>query len=106
MGYCVQLYRFQFFKLGLLKTISLERCPRLTNLLHEHESVQELMTMSPEALLLRWVNYHLERSDIQRRCTNFTCDITDSVVYFHLIQQIAPHGVGVDTDSLLVISLN
>ena len=38
------------------------------------------MKLSPEAILLRWVNHQLERSGTHRRCNNFTSDITDSEV--------------------------
>lgn len=35
----------------------------------------DLMKLSPENILLRWVNYHLERAGTPRRITNFTSDI-------------------------------
>ncbi|VEN53184.1 unnamed protein product [Callosobruchus maculatus] len=58
------------------------------------------MKLSPEAILLRWVNYHLERAGTHRRVTNFQADITDSEVYTHLIKQIAPQDVDVTTEAL------
>ena len=45
--------------LGLLWQIirvSLEQCPGLANLLEGGEQLESLMKMSPEAILLRWVN--------------------------------------------------
>lgn len=35
----------------------------------------DLMKLSPENILLRWVNYHLERAGVPRRISNFTSDI-------------------------------
>jgi len=47
--------------------------------------------------LIRWVNYHLSRSNCGRRISNFTTDIKDSVAYVHLLHQIAPPDAGVTT---------
>jgi len=42
----------------------------------------------------------LERSGCNRRVNNFTSDITDSVVYTHLLKQIAPVESGITTEAL------
>lgn len=63
------------------------------------------MKLSPEAILLRWVNYHLERAGVSRRINNFQSDITDSEVYSHLLRQIAPQEAEVNTDALMVNNL-
>lgn len=55
------------------------------------------MRLSPEEMLIRWVNYHLARSDCGRRIANFTSDIQDSIAYIHLIHQISPRDAGVTT---------
>lgn len=60
------------------------------------------MRLSPEAILLRWVNYHLAAAGINRRCTNFQSDIQDSEVYSHLLRQIAPQEADVNLDALRV----
>lgn len=60
------------------------------------------MRLSPEAILLRWVNHHLEAAGVNRRCTNFQSDITDSEVYSHLLRQIAPKEADVNVDALRV----
>ena len=57
-------------------------------LMEASESFEDLMNLSPEELLLRWVNYHLSRSD--RRINNFSGDIKDSEAYILLLSQIAP----------------
>ncbi|KAJ8937165.1 hypothetical protein NQ318_009367 [Aromia moschata] len=55
--------------------------------------------LSPEAILLRWVNYHLERAGTHRRVNNFQSDIVDSKST-HLIKQIAPSDADVNIEAL------
>lgn len=81
---------WQIIRIGLFNQITLEHCPGLVHLLKENEEMQDLMQLSPEAILIRWVNYHLERAGVPRRISNFTSDIKDSIVYTHLLQQIQP----------------
>ncbi|EGG19919.1 calponin domain-containing protein [Cavenderia fasciculata] len=45
---------------------------------------------SAEQILIRWVNYHLEKAGIERRISNFSEDIQDSIVYSHLFSQLVP----------------
>ena len=68
--------RWQIIRVGLFNQISLEQCPGLANLLEGGEQLESLMKMSPEAILLRWVNYQLERAGVPNRINNFTSDIT------------------------------
>ena len=89
-------------RIGLFNQISLEHCPGLTQLLQDGEKLEELMKLSPEAILLRWVNHHLERAGVNRRCTNFMGDIKDSEIYSHLLKQIAPNDAGVTLEALSV----
>lgn len=63
------------------------------------------MKLSPEAILLRWVNYQLEKSGTNRRCANFNSDITDSEVYTYLLKQIAPLDAGVTMEALRVTAM-
>jgi len=84
-------------KIGLLADINLQNHPGLVALLEEGETLEDLMKLSPEELLIRWVNYHLARSNCGRRISNFTTDIKDSVAYIHLLHQISPPDAGVTT---------
>ncbi|KAG7239751.1 hypothetical protein INR49_028420 [Caranx melampygus] len=59
-------------------------------LLEEGESLEELMKLTPEELLLRWANFHLKK--VGMSISNFSGDIKDSKAYFHLLEQIAPDG--------------
>ncbi|KAK8727308.1 hypothetical protein OTU49_009806 [Cherax quadricarinatus] len=91
---------WQIIRIGLFNQITLEHCPGLANLLEDGEKIEELMKLSPEAILLRWVNHHLERAGVNRRCTNFMSDIKDSEIYSHLLKQIAPNDAGVTMEAL------
>nr|XP_061785431.1 uncharacterized protein LOC133576191 isoform X2 [Nerophis lumbriciformis]XP_061785508.1 uncharacterized protein LOC133576191 isoform X2 [Nerophis lumbriciformis]XP_061785586.1 uncharacterized protein LOC133576191 isoform X2 [Nerophis lumbriciformis]XP_061785658.1 uncharacterized protein LOC133576191 isoform X2 [Nerophis lumbriciformis]XP_061785741.1 uncharacterized protein LOC133576191 isoform X2 [Nerophis lumbriciformis]XP_061785809.1 uncharacterized protein LOC133576191 isoform X2 [Neroph len=68
------------------KDIELSRNEAIAALLEEEgESLEELMKLSPEELLLRWANFHLKKVGIT--LTNFSGDIKDSKAYFHLLEE-------------------
>ncbi|XP_064313749.1 plastin-1 [Phalacrocorax carbo] len=82
---------WQIIKVGLLADIEISRNEALITLLNEGEELDQLMKLSPEELLLRWVNYHLANAGWQK-ISNFSQDIKDSRAYYHLLNQIAPKG--------------
>ncbi|PAV65658.1 hypothetical protein WR25_12749 [Diploscapter pachys] len=86
---------WQIIRIGLFNQIDLQHCPGLFRLLRDGETLEDLRKLSPEEILIRWVNYHMERAGIDRRLHNFTSDIMDSEIYTHLLHQIAPTGTGV-----------
>ncbi|XP_015510248.1 plastin-2 isoform X1 [Neodiprion pinetum] len=92
---------WQIIRIGLFNQITLENCPGLTTLLQDGERIEDLLKLSPEAILLRWVNHHLQNAGIARRCNNFQSDITDSEIYSHLIKQIAPADADVTLEALM-----
>lgn len=49
-------------------------CVALVALLRDGESLEDLMKLSPEELLLRWVNHHLEEAGCGK-INNFSSDI-------------------------------
>ncbi|XP_076746833.1 plastin-3 isoform X1 [Maylandia zebra] len=81
---------WQIIKIGLFADIELSRNEAIAALLEEGESLEELMKLSPEELLLRWVNFHLKK--VGMKISNFSADVKDSKAYFHLLEQIAPDG--------------
>jgi len=92
---------WQIIRVGLFNQISLEQCPGLANLLEGGEQLESLMKMSPEAILLRWVNFQLERAGVPNRINNFTSDIKNSEAYTYLLHQIASPDSGVNKDALM-----
>ncbi|XP_076595724.1 plastin-3-like [Chaetodon auriga] len=81
---------WQIIKIGLFADIELSRNEAIAALLEEGESLEELMKLSPEELLLRWANFHLKK--VGMTISNFSGDIKDSKAYYHLLEQIAPDG--------------
>jgi plastin-3 len=88
---------WQIIRIGLLSDINLHEHPGLVQLLREDESLEDFRKLSPEQVLIRWVNFHLARSNCGREISNFQGDIKDSVAYIHLLHQIAPRDSGVST---------
>ncbi|XP_032836204.2 plastin-3-like [Petromyzon marinus] len=82
---------WQVIKIGLFASIEITRTEALVALLRDGETLEELVKLSPEELLLRWVNHHLEEAG-WNKINNFSTDIKDSKAYFHLLNQIAPKG--------------
>ncbi|CAH0764800.1 unnamed protein product [Diatraea saccharalis] len=91
---------WQIIRIGLFNQITLEHCPGLTELLNDQERIEDLLALSPEAILLRWVNHQLQNAGVTRRCNNFQQDVADSEIYTHLLKQIAPADAGVTLDAL------
>merc|ERR1712241_839683 len=74
--------------------------PGLVNLPRPGETLADLMKMSPEEILLRWVNHQLEKAGSNRRIRNFHEDIKDSEIYTELLYQIAPSTAGVTKEAM------
>eukprot|EP00058_Branchiostoma_floridae_P020998 XP_002606488.1 hypothetical protein BRAFLDRAFT_91931 [Branchiostoma floridae] len=91
---------WQIIRIGLFAQIDLQHNPGLLQLLMDGEAMEDLLKLSPEELLLRWVNYHLEKAGHNKRITNFGADIKDSEAYTYLLNQIAPPDRGVDLGPL------
>ncbi|KAI6212140.1 hypothetical protein M3Y96_00508800 [Aphelenchoides besseyi] len=90
------------FQIGLFREIDLVHVPGLFRLLREGETLDDLRRLTPEQILIRWVNYHMDRAGVGRHLSNFTSDVTDSEIYTHLIHQIAPSAAGVSLSPLNV----
>ncbi|XP_071783379.1 plastin-2 [Centroberyx gerrardi] len=82
---------WQVIKIGLFADIELSRNEALIALLRDGESLEDLMKLSPEELLLRWANFHLAEAG-SPRINNFSSDIKDSKAYYNLLNQVAPKG--------------
>ncbi|XP_061581885.1 plastin-3-like [Cololabis saira] len=96
---------WQIIKIGLFANIDLSRNEAMSALLEEGESLEEMMKLNPEELLLRWANFHLK--GVGMSLSNFSGDIKDSKAYYYLLDQIAPDGskedvprVQIDTSGL------
>lgn len=81
---------WQIIRIGLLSQVTLTAHPELFRLLEEGETMEDLMNMSSENILLRWVNYHLKNAGSDKRIKNFGADIKDSEAYTILLHQLSP----------------
>ncbi|XP_061548906.1 plastin-2 [Phycodurus eques] len=82
---------WQIIKIGLFADIELSRNEALIALLRDGESLEDLMKLSPEELLLRWANFHLTEANAPH-INNFSSDIKDSRAYYKLLSQVSPKG--------------
>jgi len=81
---------WQIVKIGLFSKINLINHPELYRLLEPGETIEDLLTLPSEQILLRWFNYHLKAAGWNRRVANFSGDIKDAENYTVLLAQIAP----------------
>lgn len=82
---------WQIIKISLFQDINLKHHPELVRLLKDGETLQDLLKLTTEQLLIRWMNYHLAKSGSTRRVNNFTSDIKDSECYTLVLNQICPN---------------
>jgi len=81
---------WQIVRMSLLKTVNLTNHPELFRLLKPGETIADLLKLSPEQILLRWMNYHLENAKSSRKAENFTKDLKDSEILTTILHQVAP----------------
>ena len=53
---------WQVMRMTLTKDIDLIHCPEIMRLAEEGEELVDLQKLTPEALLIRWINYHLKKA--------------------------------------------
>ncbi|KAI3688491.1 hypothetical protein L2E82_46110 [Cichorium intybus] len=80
----------QIIKIQLLADLNLRKTPQLLELLDEDDDVEELITLSPEKILLKWMNFHLKKAGYTKTVTNFSSDIKDGEAYAYLLNVLAP----------------
>jgi hypothetical protein len=81
---------WQIIRIGLFSKINLVNHPELYRLLEDGETIEDLLKLPIDQILLRWFNYHLKNAGHNKRVKNFTSDIKDSENYTVLLAQIAP----------------
>ncbi|CAM9625294.1 unnamed protein product, partial [Heterosigma akashiwo] len=53
------------------------------------ETLEAFLSLPPDKILLRWMNYHLEKANSPRRVENFGESIKDSLAYSDLLHQLS-----------------
>ncbi|MED6161079.1 Fimbrin-2 [Stylosanthes scabra] len=80
----------QIIKIQLLADLNLKKTPQLVELVDDSKDMEELMSLPPEKILLRWMNFHLKKSGYKKIVTNFSSDVKDAEAYAHLLNVLAP----------------
>lgn len=73
-------------------------------LAEEGESLEDLMKLPPEHILIRWVNYHLAKNNQSRRIKNLGKDTADSFAMYHVLNRLDKDQCsldGIDNDDLV-----
>lgn len=78
---------WQLMRAHLLQRVNLQSTPELIRLLDSGESIEALFKLNSEQLLLRWVNFHLNKAS-ESKVRNFTTDISSGKVYHTLLTQV------------------
>ncbi|KAJ3038066.1 hypothetical protein HDV00_001026 [Rhizophlyctis rosea] len=91
---------WQIVRAHLLSSVNLPSHMELVRLLDARngETLQGLLGLSSEAILVRWFNYHLERSGKSRKITSLNKDVTDGECYLLLLKQVAPGDKKAEVD--------
>uniref|UniRef100_A0A2P2IX20 Uncharacterized protein MANES_12G054300 n=1 Tax=Rhizophora mucronata TaxID=61149 RepID=A0A2P2IX20_RHIMU len=80
----------QIIKIQLLADLNLKKTPQLVELVGDSKDVEELMSLPPEKILLRWMNFQLKKAGYKKTVTNFSSDVKDAEAYAHLLNVLAP----------------
>ncbi|XP_021287497.1 fimbrin-1-like [Herrania umbratica] len=81
----------QIIKIQLLADLNLKKTPQLVELVEDSNSdVEELMGLAPEKVLLKWMNFHLNKAGYEKTVTNFSSDVKDAKAYAYLLNVLAP----------------
>lgn len=81
---------WQILKLFLVKEVNLKTVPEIIVLQKEGEKLEDVLRLSPDQILLRWLNYHLKKANSSRVATNFESDLKDSEIYLTVLNSISP----------------
>ena len=81
---------WQIIRKGLLANVDIKLHPELYRLCEDGETIEDLLRLTPDQILLRWFNYHLKQAGWHRRVNNFSKDVSDGENYTVLLNQLKP----------------
>jgi plastin-1 len=58
---------WQIIRRGLLSQVDIKLHPELYRLCEEGETIEDLLRLTPDQILLRWFNYHLKQAGWKRK---------------------------------------
>lgn len=80
----------QIIKIQLLADLDLKKTPELVELVDDSQEAEELKSLPPEKVLLKWMNFHLKKAGYAKEVTNFSSDVKDGAAYAYLLNALAP----------------
>ncbi|XP_012472958.1 fimbrin-5 [Gossypium raimondii] len=80
----------QIIKIQVLADLNLKKTPQLVELVDDSQDVEELLSLAPEKVLLKWMNFHLKKVGYEKQVTNFSTDLKDGEAYAYLLNALAP----------------
>ncbi|KAJ7243180.1 fimbrin [Mycena haematopus] len=81
---------WQIIRRGLLAQVDIKLHPELYRLCEDGETIDDLLRLTADQILLRWFNYHLKAAGWKRRVNNFSRDVMDGENYTVLLNQLKP----------------
>ena len=57
-------------------------------LAEEGETLQDLIKLAPEAILIRWINFHLKKTGLEKKVNNLGSDLKDSIALTHVLNSL------------------
>ncbi|KAJ6608288.1 fimbrin [Mycena sp. CBHHK59/15] len=81
---------WQVIRRGLLAQVDIKLHPELYRLCEDGETIDDLLRLTADQILLRWFNYHLKAAGWKRRVNNFSRDVSDGENYTVLLNQLKP----------------
>ncbi|XP_047079751.1 fimbrin-5-like [Lolium rigidum] len=82
----------QIIKIQLLADLNLKKTPQLLELFADDNSkeAEEVVTLAPDKMLLKWMNFHIKKAGYKKTVTNFSTDVKDGEAYAYLLSALAP----------------
>eukprot|EP00124_Ichthyophonus_hoferi_P005142 Ihof_evm1s679 gene=Ihof_evmTU1s679 len=81
---------WQLLRIFLMRDINLAGHPELIRLLKPNETIDKLMAINAEEMIMRWFNYHLQQGGFDEPVKNFGKDMSDCRKWVILLKQVAP----------------
>lgn len=81
---------WQIIRLNLTHSINLSSRPEIIRLCLPGEAISDFVSLTSEAILLRWVNFHLKNAGVNFKIANLSSDLSSSIVYSYVFAQVIP----------------